>query len=219
VVVKLVYSGFVAWHLLLNLRFYGPMNYLWLCDIAVLMTFIALWTESSLLLGMSAIGLFGPSGLWVIDLFWKLLAHRGGLGMADYMLDARYPVAMRLGSTFHVWLPILLLYCFYRIGYDRRALFWQTLLAIVVLILSRTLGPPPPEHDVHDVVNINCAYGTSGLAPQTKLPAALYLCKLIVKSWVGMYLPTHLLLNWMFGKRPAAKIEEPKFQASEVKFE
>jgi hypothetical protein len=195
---KLAYSCFVAWHLLLNLRFYGPMNYLWFCDIAVLTTCIALWTRSRLLLSMSAVSLFGPAGLWIIDGAWKLLTHHALLGYTDYMEDVKYPLALRLASAFHLWLPFMLLYCFYRVGYDRRALLWQTLFAIVVLILSRMISAPPRVHTAHEVVNVNCAYGMSDVAAQTKLPPALYLCKLMVKCWIGMYLPTHLLLSWMF---------------------
>ncbi len=205
--VKLVFSTFLAWHLYLNLRFYGPINYLWFCDIALLTTGIGLWTESRLLLAMSAISLFGPSTLWMIDFFHKIITHRDLMGMTDYMQDPQLPLPLRVASTFHLWLPILLLGCIHRLGYDQRALRCQTVFAVVVLLLSRTLGAPPPAHDIHEVVNINCAYGTSDAAPQTKLPAVLYLAKVVVKCWVGMYLPTHLLLRWFFRRHQSRSVK------------
>jgi hypothetical protein len=197
--IKLLFSLFLAAHLLLNLRFYGPLNYLWFCDLALLMTFVALWTNNRLLMGMTAVSFLGPAALWIADLFFKLVTHRDWLGWTDYMQDTRLPLAIRIGSAFHIWLPPLLIYCLHRMRYDPRAIWFQTALAIVVLILCRTIAPPPPAHDIHEIVNINAAYGTSDAAPQTRLPAALYLLKLIVKCWIVFYLPTHLALNWFFG--------------------
>jgi hypothetical protein len=206
--IKLVYSVFLAWHLFLHLRFYGPINYLWFCDISLLTTAAGLWVESSLLLSMTAISFLGPATLWMADFFFKLLMHRDWLGWTDYMQDANLPLQLRVASTFHIWLPILLLWCIHRVGYYRRALLWQTLFAIAVVILSRTLGDPPPAHDLHHVVNINCAYGNSDHASQTKLPAPLYLAKLIIKCWVGMYLPLHLMMSFAFNRKPRWTAEE-----------
>jgi len=37
------------------------------------------------------------------------------------MFDARFPPVLRLLSLFHGWLPILLVYLVWKLGYDRRA--------------------------------------------------------------------------------------------------
>jgi hypothetical protein len=198
---KLAYSVFLAWHLWVNLGFYGPMNYLWFCDIAVLTTAVSLWTENGLLLSMTAISFLGPSALWVMDIFSHLMVSHDWWGVTQYLGDPQLPLALRCASLFHIWLPFVLFFGLHRLGYDRRALWLQTVVAIVVLILSRTIGGPPPAHSLHDVVNINCAYGTSDQMPQTKLPSWLYLCKVIVKCWVGMYLPLHFLLRWTFTRQ------------------
>ncbi len=207
--IRLGLSVFLAFHLYLNIPFYGPLNYLWFCDLALLMTFAAVWTGNRLLLSMTAVSFIGPAALWMIDVSHKLITGHDWLGWTDYMEDTRLPLAIRLMSTFHVWLPALLLYCIRRVGYDARALWAQTLLAIGVLILCRTIVPPPPAHSIHEIVNVNAVYGTSDTAPQTRLPVPLYLLKLVVKSWVAFYLPAHLLLNGLFGIRGRMRPNAP----------
>jgi hypothetical protein len=212
--VKLVYSVFVACHLWINLGFYGPMNYLWFCDIAVLTTAVALWTESSLLMSMTAVAFLGPAIIWNMDVASELISSHSWWGVSAYLGDSRLPMSLRVASVFHLWLPFLLFYSLYRLRYDRRALWAQTVVAIVVVILSRTVGGPPPAHSLHDVVNINCAYGTSDQAPQTKWPTWFYLTKLIVKCWITMYLPLHLILGWVFKRRSKrAVVWEPQSPA------
>jgi hypothetical protein len=142
--IKLGFRACLAVHLTLNLRFYGPLNYLWFCDLALLTTFIALWTNNRLLLCMTAVSLFGPSALWMADLFHHFITHREWIGWTDYMEDTRLPLPLRLASTFHIWLPPLLIYCIHHTRYDRRALWAQTAVAVLVLILCRTIAPPPP---------------------------------------------------------------------------
>ena len=54
---KLAYSAFVAvlvpsyWHA------YGPTNFLYFCDVALLMTLVALWREDSLFASMPLVGI------------------------------------------------------------------------------------------------------------------------------------------------------------------
>ena len=199
--VKLVYSAFVVCHLWINLRFYGPMNYLWFCDTAVLTTAVGLWMESSLLLSMTAVAFLGPAIIWNMDVATQLISSHSWWGVSAYLGDPQLPLPLRCASVFHFWLPFLLFYALYLVRYDRQALWVQTVVAIIVVILSRVIGGPPPAHSLHDVVNINCAYGTSDQAPQTKWPTWFYLTKLILKCWITMYLPLHLGLGWVFKRR------------------
>src|SRR5437762_974411 len=66
--VKLPYTLFVMvlvpyyWHA------YGPMNFLYFCDVALLLTLVALWTESRLLASTQAVAILLPQMIWVIDL-------------------------------------------------------------------------------------------------------------------------------------------------------
>jgi len=52
---KVVYTGFVAVLVPYYWRTYGPVNFLWFCDIALLVTLAALWLESPLLFSMQAV--------------------------------------------------------------------------------------------------------------------------------------------------------------------
>ena len=53
--VKVAYSLFVLLVVSFYSNFYGPANFLWLCDIALLTTVAALWLESSMLASMQLV--------------------------------------------------------------------------------------------------------------------------------------------------------------------
>ena len=55
--VKLAYTGFVCVLAPYYLRTYGPTNFLYFCDVALLMALIAVWRESSLWASMPAVGI------------------------------------------------------------------------------------------------------------------------------------------------------------------
>ena len=46
--VKVLYTAFTAVMVPVYLKDYGPTNFLYFCDVAVLMTLVAVWTEKSL---------------------------------------------------------------------------------------------------------------------------------------------------------------------------
>jgi hypothetical protein len=202
---KAVVCAFVAFHLVVDLRFYGPLNYLWFCDLGLLTAAIALCLENRLLLSMTVISVMGTSVLWSADLLLNVVLGHYPLGMASYMSDPQLPLSLRLASAFHMWMPLLLIWMMYRIGYDRRAIWYQTLFAIALLVICRTLTAPPPARSLHDVVNINGVYGNSDVAPQTRFPAWLYLTRHIIKCWVVLYLPTHIAAILLFDRRSRHK--------------
>ena len=191
--IKLALSVFLAFHLWFNLHFYGPLNYLWFCDIALLMCFVGVWTENRLLLSMCALSSLGPATIWSVDLFLRAMTGQWFIGMASYMTARAVPLPVRMAATFHLWMPILLLWCLKKLRYDRRALIYQTFFAIALLIVCRVFTAPPPEHSPSDEVNINFVYGY-GDAPQTEMPAWLYLTRMICLYWFLMYLPIHVAL-------------------------
>jgi hypothetical protein len=114
-----------------------------------------------------------------------------GLDATGYMFNPRYPLLVRWLSLFHVFLPPLLLWMVWRLGYPVRAGLGATLLCWLVLPLSYLFTDPTR--------NINLVYGW-GSAPQTWLPGPLYLALLLLALPLGVYLPTHLLLKRLFGK-------------------
>lgn len=187
---KIAYTLFVAITIPVYYRKYGPGNFLWFSDIALIGTVAALWLESSLLAGTLLIGTLIPEVIWNISFFGGLLTGRPVLGLADYMFDSAKPLYLRALSLFHVFLPPLLLWLVYRLGYDERALALQCLLAWMVLPLSYLLTRPKE--------NINWVRGLFG-KPQQKIPATLYLGLTMVGFPLLIYLPTHLLLRALFG--------------------
>ena len=171
-------------------RRYGPANFLWFSDIALLLTVPALWLESPLLVSMMALAVALPELAWNIDFFVRLTTGVSLLGLAAYMFDRRIPRFVRSLSLFHVGLPPLLIWLLYRLGYDKRAFIAQTVVAIVILPLSYFFSDPRQ--------NINWVYGVGG-KPQTRIPPLWFLIFLILLFPLAVYLPTHLVLAKLFG--------------------
>lgn len=201
---KLAYTLFVAVHVTLNWRYYGPLAFLWTCDVAVLTLLAAIWLESRLLVSIEAIAVLVPLGLWAVDLAFRLARGRGHylLGFAGYMFDPRVPWQIRMLSTFHVWLPILVFYLLLRLGYDRRAFWIQCAIVVVLLLTCRAISPPPPASPGHPAVNINWVYGASDETPQHMMPSIAYLVLMIAVYQLVVYLPSHLVLSAMFTTAP-----------------
>ncbi len=99
---------------------YGPKNFLWFSDIALLTTGATLWLESPLLASMMMLAVLLPELAWNLDFFGRLLTGHGMFGMSAYMFDARTPRYLRALSLFHVPLPVGLVWLVTRLGYDRR---------------------------------------------------------------------------------------------------
>ncbi len=104
------------------------------------------------------------------------------------MWDARFPAWARLLSTFHIGLPLVLLWATRKIGYDRRALALQAAIAAGLFIVSRFLSPE---------LNMNYAY-RDPLWHRAWGPAPLHLAMVFIGAVALLYWPTHTLLNWMF---------------------
>jgi hypothetical protein len=167
---------------------YGPQNFFWASDIALLLTVVALWTESALLASMLAVAILVPDIAWNIDFFFRLTFGVDALQLPGtrYMFADESPLLLRGLSLFHVFLPVLLVWLIYRLGYGRRALIWQTVLAWVVLPATWLLTDP--------AANINFVRGF-GLEPQSWMPAPVYLMLLMLAFPLIVYLPTHLVLR------------------------
>jgi hypothetical protein len=171
-------------------RRYGPANFLWFSDIALLLTVPALWFESPLLVSMTALAVTLPELAWNIDFFVRASTGVSLLGLAAYMFDRGIPRFVRTLSLFHVGLPLLPIWLLYRLGYDKRALIAQTVVASVILPLSYFFSDPRQ--------NINWVYGF-GAKPQTRIPAVWFLIFLILLFPFALYLPIHLVLGKLFG--------------------
>jgi len=186
---KIIYTLFVCALVPVYWRQYGPSNFLWFSDIALLATVLALWLESSLIASMMSLAVLLPELVWNADFFAHLLTGRTLGGLSGYMFDAGRPLYLRALSLFHVFLPPLLIWLLYRLGYDGKALLAQTLLAWIVL---------PVTYFVTDrKENVNWVYGPSS-KPQERISPRLYLLLVMLLFPLLLYLPTHLILRKLF---------------------
>ena len=184
--IKIAVTAFICVLVPVNWRQYGPANFLWFSDLALFLAGAALWFENSLLASMAALAVLLPECAWNIDYFLRLARGKPVFGLSSYMFDPGIPWAIRCVSYFHVWLPILLVWVLFRLGYDPRAFVAQTLLALAVVPLSYASGGPK--------MNVNWAYGF-GDDPQTIMPPRIYLLVVMALFPLVIYLPTHLLLE------------------------
>jgi len=119
---KLLVTAFLVVMVPVYYHNYGPTNFLYFCDISLLLCFVSLWTERALPASMAAVGILIPQVLWCLDFVAGLLGFHL-VGLTGYMFDANHSLFLRGLSFFHGWLPFLLLFLVKRLGYDRRALW------------------------------------------------------------------------------------------------
>jgi len=186
---KIGYTLFVCVLVPIYWRQYGPANFLWFSDIALIAMVPALWLENALLASMMAVSIILFEAIWNIDFFTRLATSKSLIGLSAYMFDPKIPLFIRALSSFHIGLPLLLLWTLHRLGYDRRAFFYQTILALLVLPLSYLVSNPRE--------NVNWVYGFGETAQRT-LPAPIFLILVMMIFPIVAYLPTHLLLARIF---------------------
>ncbi len=191
--VKLVYTAFVAVLVPVYWHYYGPTNFLYFCDVALILTLIAIWPENALLISMSAVGILIPQAVWVVD----VVGNAAGIsltGMTDYMFDPTHSLFLRLLSLFHGWQPFLMLYLVWKVGYDRRAFWARTGASRVQMPISFVLMPPPTPHPGLVPVNINYVWGLRDTAAQTWVPPYVWLAGLAIGLPLVVFAPTHFVL-------------------------
>ena len=202
---KVAYSSFVAILVPCYWVAYTPWNFLYFCDVALLVTGVAIWMESPLLVSMQAVAITLPQILWVIDLLCRLVAGVHVTGVTSYMLDPNIPMFLRGLSSFHGWLPFLLWWLLSRLGYDRRALALQSVAAVMILLVSYLFAPAPPPPAGHPAwaVNLNYVYGLDDKHPQTVMAPRLWVLCMMAFNLIVLYVPTHLALRGVF--RPPSR--------------
>lgn len=187
--IKIAYTLFILALIPVYWKHWGPANFLWFSDIALFFSLAALWMESQLLASMMAIGVLLPELYWNLELLIRLLTGYRMAGLTDYMWNKKYPLYLRLLSLFHLILPVLLIFMLYKFGYDPKAIYFQTGLGWIILFLCYKLTPPS--------ANINWVFGL-GNSPQHKIPSKYFLLIMMVAYPLVVFLPTHLILMWLF---------------------
>ncbi|PMR68190.1 hypothetical protein [Halomonas heilongjiangensis] len=163
----------------------GTQNYFWLCNLANFLILVGLWREHRLLLSMQWLAVALVGSLWAVDVGTAWLTGVHPIGGTEYMFDPGQPPLTRMMSLYHLILPPVAGFAIWRLGYDRRALLWQTALTWVVVPL--TYVATDPER------NINWVHGPFG-QPQDSLDPLVYLAGLTLLWPVAVYLPVHLLM-------------------------
>jgi hypothetical protein len=198
---KLAITGFLAVLIPVYLHTYGPTNFLWFCDTALLLTAAGMWLESPLLISMCAVGILIPQGVWLADFGSHLLGFHL-LGLTNYMFDPKLPLYTRGLSLFHGWLPLLLVWLLTRLRYDKRALPAWTGLAVATGLICYLFTPAAGAHPANSnlPININYIYGFNDQHPQTWVNQNLYLILWLGVLWLVVFLPTHLILRKWDGR-------------------
>lgn len=178
---------------------WGLANFLHLCDLAVLLTCIGLWTSNSLLLASQAVSSIVVDVLWTVDAAWMLAAKHPLIGGTEYLLDAHIALWIRLLSLFHIVLPPLLLWALWRLGYDRRACTLQIVIAALAFIASRFTRP---------IANINYAFRDPFWHRQLG-PVPVHLALSVLAMAVVVYLPIHLVLLRVYQHRTISSPPAP----------
>jgi hypothetical protein len=187
------------------LHVWGPSSFLFLCDLALLLTCIGLWTGNALLLSSQAVSSLVVDTVWFADISSKLLFGRHFLSGTEYFFDPRYPLGVRLMSTFHIALPVILLLALRRTGYDSRALRLQSVIALLVLIASRFAAPQK---------NINFAFADPFFR-RAWGPPPIHLAVILLPLIVVIYVPTHLVLRLCLPQSQASEAEDTLVSAKE----
>lgn len=166
------------WH------YWGWETFLLLCDTALVLGCLGLFSGNALLISSQAVATPVIGLIWAIDVSSRFFLGHHLLGGTEYMWDARFPLWARLPSFSHVVLPLVLIWALRRVGYDRRAWLAQSGLAAVLLLASRFIEPER---------NLNFAL-RDPLFHRSLGPAPLHLMIIFTVLVVVLFGPVHLAL-------------------------
>ena len=186
---KIGYTIFVCVLVPPYVKHYGPGNFLWFSDTALLLALAALWLESPLLTSIAALAVLLPDIAWNLDFLARLTIRKSITGLSAYMFNRQVSGFIRALSLFHVFFPVLLIWMLHKLGYDKRALLIQTPITWVVLPLSYFF--------TRRSENVNWVHGF-GNKPYLFLSPPLHILMLMISFPLVIYLPTHFLLQNLF---------------------
>jgi hypothetical protein len=193
---RIVYTAFFAVWLPAYWLHYGPPSFLWLCNAANFLILIGLWTESRLLMSWQAVGLLAIEVGWTADFAARLVLGWHPLGGTEYMFDAAKPLGIRVLSLYHACLPPLLLWSVQRLGYDRRAIWWQCAMAWLLL---------PIGYFWFQDRNLNMVQAPFH-RPLLRLPQPVWFASCFALYPLVLYWPVHqLLVRWQRTRGPGGE--------------
>jgi hypothetical protein len=148
---------------------------------------------------MSAVGILVLQCFWLAD-FGSACLGIHFLGLTAYMFDPHLSLFTRGLSLFHGWLPLLLIWLLFRLGYDKRGLSAWTVLAAGLGFVCYFFTPPAGAHLTNPnlPLNINYLYGFNDQKPQAWVNESLYVILWLGALWFIAFLPTHMALRKIF---------------------
>ncbi len=171
---------------------YGVENTLWLCEIGNILLLPAIWTESALLVSALLVGLMLVDLAWSVDLLMALLTGSHPFGATYNMFDTEIPMLVRIGSLYHLVVPVLLVFAVRRLGFDRRGILLQTAITAGTLTMSFLWTSPSS--------NVNWVWGPGFTTPQNTFSPVAYLFFCMVAYPVLLYLPVHVIALRLTGQ-------------------
>lgn len=197
---KILYTVWMAVWVPVYWQHNGPANFLWLCDFANWVVFLAIWVESTLLISSQLAGILLIQLVWAVDFGGGLLFGLHPVGGTEYMFDAGKPLWLRGLSLFHLWTLPLLVWLVRRVGYDRRGWRMQTAIAGVLFPLGVFAGTREQ--------NLNWMYAPFGL-PQTLLDPLLFAVVAVPLAALLLFLPGDWIARRLFVGQPRPAASEP----------
>jgi hypothetical protein len=162
-----------------------PFHLLWLCDLTLLITGIGILIKSPIMLSSQLVGTLPIQIAWNLDFWLRIISGSKVFGFTEYMFSTSHPAEVKILSTFHVFLPVFLIYAIILFGYEIRGWIWQSILTVFVYFLS---------YFTTDVIqNTNWTLGPFW-KPQTMLPECLYLIIWTLLTLL-MYFILHIFLT------------------------
>lgn len=171
----------------------GPQNFWWLCNLAQFLLLAGLWWPSPLLVSSQA-GTVTVVGLvWTLDLLVALVVGDSLTGITAYMFSSELPLPLRLSSTYHIWLPLFVLWlCWYQ-GYDRRGVWLQCVIGTAAIVGGWWFAEPER--------NVNYTIAPFQIE-QTWLPHGVYIALLCIATAGLIYAPGHYAVQCALARLP-----------------
>jgi len=170
----------------------GPQNFWWLCNLAQFLLLWAVWRGDALIASSQA-GVVVLVGLvWSLDFAAAWIVGESPTGITAYMFDDALPLALRVTSIYHVWLPVFAVWLVRRLGFDRRGVGLQCAIATLAIFGGWVFGDPNR--------NLNYTHAPFGIE-QVWLPPPLYVAVVCLGTALLVLLPGH----WLVGRLARAR--------------
>jgi hypothetical protein len=172
---KISYYAFMAFLVPSYAMNYPLVNFLNLCDVHLLLVLISFLSDTPVLISMTAVGTLIAQSLWCLD-FTCLTFGIKFLGSTAYMYDDQLSLYLRFLSLFHGWFPFFLFYLINKIGYDKRALYYQMSLCLSLCLLCYN------NVDLYNE-NINFVQDFHILCHMLGFPVVIFATHLFLMRW------------------------------------